>query len=269
MRFVGLALVAATLCSCNNILASLKETTDQSLLFDAETEVDAANYTGALATISKMSTSFQASRQVLDLKASAYAGRCGLNYVQLISQLSSIGNTRLFLFLLQKFDGAKSSAISDCEAAETTLESISTNVNLLTEDEALFLIFLSFAKIGVILAADADPNATGAPEASFNACSASSISDSDAGNVATGLSLALNALTAVGSLTTIGSSQVGTINTFCTDLQTTLPTYDFCGVTNAANLTATQLLGIRSLIQENQLVGLGTCNGNLASCVCP
>jgi hypothetical protein len=269
LRCLALALLGGLLGSCNNILSSLKDTTDASLYFQAQEQVDSLQWTAALTSISDMSTSYQSTRAVLDLKASAYAGRCGLRYVQLISQLSSIGTTRLFLFLLEKFDGATATSIADCESAVAVLQQVSSTVSGLSEDEALFLVFLSFAKIGVILAADADPAATGSPSASFNACSTSSMSDADAGNIGTALSDALAALTSVASLSSVGSSQLSSLSTVCTTLAADAPTYNFCGITNTSDLTATELLGIRSLVQENQLIGLGTCNGNLGTCLCP
>jgi hypothetical protein len=264
MIVIGVSLILA---SCQNIFSQFAQTTDQELLFKAQTQVNQSQWTDAISTISQMSTSFQNERTVLDLQSSAYAGRCGLNFLNLIQDLSNIGSTRLLLFLMQTFDGGQSSQISDCEQAETIIKSIAPIADL-TTDENIYLMLLSFAKIGVLLSARADTNDDDIPDTSFHACDSSSLSDADAGQVAVSLSDAITALTAISSSVSVGSSQLAEVNTLCTQLSADASSYDFCGVTSTSALTASQLLGVRSVIQEGQYIGLGTCNNTLANCIC-
>lgn len=259
------------LVGCNNLFTSLGDpTTDEAILFDAQRNIDKSNWDAALLDFPKLSAAAQSQRSVLALHASAYAGRCGLSYVGLISSLGNMGSNKLLSFLMQTFSSATVSKIADCIQAEALLNTITSDPALRTLDENLFLIFLSFAKIGTILQVDADP--TGAtPAPAFDACSTGSLSDAHAAQVASGIANAIVTLTAIGASTTIGSGQATTISALCAALGS-LPapysSYNFCAATDPNAVTPEQLKGVRSIIQENQYIGIGSCNNTLASCLC-
>ncbi len=267
-----LVLSLSALVSCNNILTPLGDpTTDEAILFEAQTNIDKSMWDEALVNLAKLSPNVASQRSVLQLKASAYAGRCGLSYVRLISSLGSMGNSKLLAFLMRSFSTATNSKIADCIEAEAVLNSITSDPALRTLDENLFLIFLSFAKIGTILHVTANTLGNTTPDPGFDACSTTSLSDVHAAQIASGLANALVTLTAVGASTTIGSGQATTITALC-DALSGLPVmysnYNFCTATDPNAVTAEQLKGVRSIIQENQYIGIGSCNNNLASCLC-
>jgi hypothetical protein len=87
--------------------------------------------------------------------------------------------------------------------------------------------------------------------------------------VGTGLGNALTSLTAISGESTIGSDQTDTFTDGCADLAALNPALDFCSVTDSSSFTADQVKGIRSIVQANEWVGIGSCNNTLDNCLCP
>ena len=256
--------------ACENILEdSAKTNTDEALFFEAKKLLNDADYTGAIVQFERMSASYLASREVVPHYASAYAGRCGLSYLGFVESLGSIGTTKLFRFLMNTYPGSVASQVTDCMTAESIMLTAVSDPALRTVDENLLVTFTSFTKIGTILNTYADTDNDGSPDGGFDACNAGSLAEADARQVATGLAIALAALQEAASETTIGSGETSTLTSGCADLAVLAPTFDFCTVTDPATLSADQIKGIRSVIQENEWVGIGSCNDTLDNCLCP
>lgn len=280
-RFLTLcALISINLsCSVNVLENFANKNTNEALFVDAQTLMNKADYNGVLTKISLMSSSYSSKREVLTLKASAYGGLCGLRFLDFVDTLSNMGSTRLFPLLLSAFRaGTTTTSMDNCKLAQTTIESIGTTA-LRTNDENMLMVLILFAKIGNILSYYADSDQDGTGQAAYNVCTigggtrtaGGAIDDSDLRELGTGITLAVQNITAVSTTVNLGNASLADVQSACTQLASLNPAYDFCSVTDPTGFSATQLKGIRSLLKEDQSVGLGisSCSGDLTACNCP
>lgn len=274
---VALIFIISSNLSCTvNILESFADkTTSQSYYYDALDLMNKGDYDGALAKIALITGSLATDRKVTSLKASAYAGKCGLSFLEFVEALQDMGSSSLFQVFLTNFASGTAAKIDACVTAEDLVESIGT-VSERTSDENMLLILISFAKIGNVLSLYADSDDDGTVDAAYNSCTvgatrvAGPLTDADVRQVGTGLTLAIENITAVSSTVNLGSSALASVSAACSALNSLNPAYNFCANTNPASFTAQQLKAIRGLITEtNDGIGLKTCVGGAATCVCP
>lgn len=261
-------------CSVNILSEFGDPTTDKALLYGAQMLIDEGDWTGAIEKFADMSTDFRSGRDVRALEASAYAGRCGLKFLDMIDLLANLGATKLFLQLMTDFPGSNAQDISDCVQAETILKAIDATAANRTVDENLLMTFVEFAKIGAILSTYADTTAPfGTTEwVSGDACLVGKLSDANANEVGVAIANAIASLTEVAATSSVGGTQLTDFTTFCTAIDSTPglgASYNFCTALNTSSMTANMRTAVRSIIQENQYVGIGSCNNTLVNCVCP
>ncbi|MCB0421491.1 MAG: hypothetical protein KDD61_10880 [Bdellovibrionales bacterium] len=258
-------------CGSSNILVDFGTVTDESLLFQAKQNMNDGLWSDALDNFDQMSVDFLTRRDVIYVHANAYAGRCGLNFMEFVESLGNIGSNTLFGFLMQTYTSATLTIADDCAQAEALIKSISDDPALRTANENVFMAFLGFTKIGAFLGAIADTDNDGSPDGGFDSCAGGSISDDQVKEVGTGLANALTSLSASGS--SIGGDQVTDIDSMCTAINSNLgASYNFCEATNKDDVTADMIKGIRSIIGEGQALGIGSCAAvpnNLPNCACP
>lgn len=260
-------------CTSSNVLSAFaKKDTNEALLKSAKIHIDKSEWVEALAQFDDMSTDYLALRDVKVIKASAYAGKCGLNLLALAEGLSGSLSSLLFKFLMQQYPGATTTNRDDCKSAELLIKEISTDATQRTLDENLLMSFLSFAKIGVILSAHADATTVdGEPDAGWDACTddAANFPEVSVREVGSGLAIALTSLTAVGGSSSIGGGQLTSFTDVCNNLEAINPSLNFCAITDPSNFDANHITAIRSLVQANEFVGIGSCNNTLSNCLCP
>lgn len=267
-------------CSVNILENFADKTTNQALYVDAKKLMNAGDYDGALAKIALITGSFANNHEVIALKASAYAGRCGLVFLPFVEALGGLSSTRLFPLLMNHFrSGTTTAKIDDCTAAEGLIESIGTTAQR-TNDENMLLILIAFAKIGQALSFYADSDQDGTVTNNYDVCAVGGsraaggdIPTSDMTEVAWSLVTAINNINAVSSSVDLGDESLSDIQAGCALLASVNAAYDFCSVTDKASFTTDHLKGVRSLIKEDQDVGLDTlqggCDGGVATCNCP
>ncbi|MGE3974316.1 MAG: hypothetical protein AB7F59_07325 [Bdellovibrionales bacterium] len=242
--------------SCANIFSeSADKNTDPVRLFEARKKIDAGDWTGAINQITGMTTAYQQQRHVRTLLASAYAGRCGLDVLTIIKNLQT-GGTSFLQILMRAFVGATASKVADCRLAEDTINAISDNAGLRLTDENLLMTFLSFGKVGAILAASADTDADGNVDAGYNPCTA--LSNTEAAEIVTGLANAVISIGVAGS--DIGGEQVEDLTEVCDAAAD--QGVAICELTDTSEVdTAQERQLIRGLVHEGQDgIGLGTCS---------
>ncbi|MBN8540032.1 MAG: hypothetical protein J0L82_06560 [Deltaproteobacteria bacterium] len=261
------AILMLVSCSQNALLESAKRDTDAALLFEAKKKMNSSLWTDAITMIGRMSAAGQAERATKVTLASAYAGRCGLDLIRLADQISNSAGTNFFSLLGSSMRAATAPSVTDCIAAETTLLAISSDPTALTADENMMLSFIGFSKIGAILAAYADLDDDGSADAGFDACDTADIPEAMVRQFGTGITLAIASLNASGS--SIASDLGTAVTTACTTLAGVNPAYDFCAITDPADFTADQIKALGGLIHSTDNPGVGTCAGDLATCVCP
>lgn len=257
---------------CNILSEFGDKTSDEALLFDAQMHIDHEEWTDAIEKFDAMTDDFRAEREVRALEASAYAGRCGLRFLDLINIFTNIGTTLLFRELMESFPGATAAQAADCAQAESLIKQIDPVATERTVDENLLMAFLSFVKIGVLISVNADADGNGIPNwASGDACSAVNITDADVNQIGTAIANANASLTAVDGASEIGGGQLDSLEQFCEVLDDAPldASYNFCAALNTTDMTANMRRALRSIIQENQYVGIGSCNNTFVNCLCP
>ncbi|MBX7232332.1 MAG: hypothetical protein K1X29_09635 [Bdellovibrionales bacterium] len=257
-------------CSVNILETFSDPYTDEALYEDAKQLINQSNYSAALTKFSGMTTSFLARREVAGLKATAYGGLCGLNFLNLLTSLNNIGATRFLLWLLQTFPGGNSTLQNYCIQAETLIKTIGLRGSNRTADENFLMAFIAFAKIGTILTRYGDSSpANGTVDAGFDPCAGGSLPSADAKEVATGFTIAIDALQNIGT-STVGANIVSQVTTVCALLPPAYAT--LCSspaIVDTTSITANDEKAIRTLLNESQNIGLGTCTGDAAACACP
>lgn len=262
-----------TSCGDLNILSEFaKDDTDKALFQAAKIHINNSEWDDAIADFTSMSADYLASREVAVVYASAYAGRCGLDLLALAESMAGTLPSLLFKFLMAQYKNVTVTNRDDCKQAETIIKGIATDPADRTTDENLLMIFLSFSKIGVTLSAHADSgDFDGEPDGGWDACvdDVANFPEASVREVGTGLGIALSSLTAIGGDSSIGSDQGASFSALCADLGGLNPALDFCSITDAASYDADQVKGIRSIVQANEYVGIGSCNNTLDNCLCP
>ncbi len=255
---------------CPNAFEEMADkNSDDAFLYAAQMAIDNQEYTAAIQTIEKMTTEGQASKDGRLIKGVAYAGRCGLNLIELAEKLKDMGSTTVFTVLTRAFANVPtvSTRPEDCLAAEQSLLAIPTAE--MTSDDWVFLAFLEFAKIGTYLARVADKNDDGNVDTAapaFNSCS--TISDADTRQLGTGLTIGILALARAGSA--LLGDVTSSISTVCTRIAAAAGSASVCTKTTASAFTAPEVLALRAMIKGNEL-GFGTCGGATGSspaCLC-
>ena len=262
-----LAVSVVSLGSCKNAFdEGSKKNSNEGYYFDAQQLIDKRDYTGAITKLNALTPAFKARRDVVATTASAYAGRCGLDFLSLAKSISDNPSLRIFPVLLLNFSASTTGSITDCSQAETLMRTLAPadDFTQLTRDEAAFLAMVSLSKIGSIMGtyADLDKNAVADP--GFDSCNTTQLPDARARDTAVSLNLAAAALNASG--TTVGGSTFSNLNTACASFPAgTSP----CGIYDPNALTVNQVKVVGGLIKAQDIVGLGTCANTTQMCTCP
>ena len=260
-------------CSVNILETFANKTTNEALYNDAQTLMNDGDYSGALTKIAAMTGAYSSLEKVIYLKATAYGGICGLNFLTFVQNFAAIGATRLFPFFLSSFQSSSSAKIDACITAQNLLTGIGA-VGVRSNDENTLLMMLAFAKIGNITAfyADSAP-VDGVADAAYDVCAVggartagAAITDNDARELGTGITLAMEALAAIASTVNLGSGSLTALSGLCTLLGA--GGANFCSKTDPTTFSAIEVKGIRTLFKESTVVGLGTCTGDITVCNC-
>jgi len=265
--------------SCSNIFqGASNKTSDAALLEDALKYIDDQNYEGAISKFSAMSADYKAQPEVIQSWAGAYAGKCGLDFIDYFGALgsASLTGSTLFKFFMSAWSG-KVIDPGSCTLAQQKLEEISALPAGRTGGQNFFMAILGMVKIGVYLRSYADSDGTGnlgdgTPDAGVDVCinDSSNLPDDGLDEVITGLGLVtanLSYLTAVlsaGSITTA----LDTLNTACS------VSPGACGKTDPADIVAADRDLFRDLLKTDSTnptapLGLGSCVDPLVAPCCP
>ncbi len=257
-------------CSVNILTEFSDPTANDALLFDAQELLDKGDYAGALAVFETMSADFLAQRNVRVLRASAYLGLCsGIDFLDLVTALDDLGSTRVMPWLMDTFQGGSALRQAACISAEDQLKAVSPFGAGRTSDENLLMAFVGFAKMGIIISRLGDSGTPdGVVDAGFDPCDPGDLPQDEAREIATGFNIAMDSLENIGS-STIGSGALGSVTTVCAGLPVGyLPLCDDPPQVDTDDIDANEELGIRTIINESQDVGLGTCSGDAMTCAC-
>lgn len=270
------------LSGCSNLFESFAvKDSDAANYEEATKALNDGNFDLSLEKFALLSEGYLSNPDVKKYYAGALAGKCGMNFTEMLNSLSAdISTTPIFLFLMNIFDG-KAVSPAHCTAAEAQIKLIWAQ-RTATQGEQLFMVLLSMAKMGAYLRSKADRDGAGnlgdgSTDGSFNGCANvdddDHLTDEEITEIVTGFSLMLLNITAFSaSLSGSVDGAVTAINAICSAPGVDATT---CSTTEAANVTASQILTMRDILDTSTTFllapfGIGTCSTptNLEDC-CP
>ncbi|MGE0633658.1 MAG: hypothetical protein AB7O96_14690 [Pseudobdellovibrionaceae bacterium] len=267
-----------------NILETIADKNSDAALYEAaRKDLDNESYSSAITNIGLMSTGRQADNDVQKLLGSAYAGRCGFNFINFFTNLSSadFSSINFFTFTMQAFNG-KAVAPDDCATAVQIFNTAYPDLASRPTDVALMMMLLGLAKMGTYIHNKADVDGTdnlgdGLVDSSFNSCS--DFTDDEVGEITTGIGIFLTNFAAVGA-SLFGENSTGNVETFTSGCNlltggTLNPdqtvTGGACTKTDADEVTDNERAAMRAILHSDSM-GLGNCNEANAALVplcCP
>ena len=265
MRFIIIFTVQIFLQGCSqNILNEVgNKNSDEALLFDAQTAVNAQQYDNAISILTqRVSASGQQSTRAREVLASGYAGKCGLNFINYVTALSTSVSGSTFVLVSGPFVTVPVSPDS-CLSALQTLDLIGTNAQRTTNQNAFASI------VGMVLMGsatrlytdDAPVNGNGLQDVVDASCA---LTDVQINKIILGYGYMAQNFSAISSQ--IGASSSTTISdsiTTCTALAGAS-----CSNTDPAQITVQMRGAMRDLMNTSQY-GVGTANPLLITDACP
>jgi hypothetical protein len=267
--FLGFCFLVTSSCA-KNLFDELADKKDpKAVVFEAKKALNKRRYAEAIQILEELDPAYLAKRDVAFILASAYVGRCGLNFIRFLGNLQNDAGSGFFGMLMGAFPQAVVDDIDFCVTAEQIIQNVVDDPVDRTLDENFLMLFVSFAKIGVALNAVADTDDDGSVDVGFNHCSAASISNNNVAEVGTGFANALISLTYVGSLL---GGDLSSLTQACDDLVAINPQLAvICTLTDKTQYTQNMLLALRAVI-GSQSFGIGSCTNNqgeIQDCICP
>ncbi|MBT4761254.1 MAG: hypothetical protein HOO06_06115 [Bdellovibrionaceae bacterium] len=272
MQFIFYILISVTMNSCGgNILTGMSDTTsDAALLYEISLLNNAGDFATALTKYGQLTVIEKAKRETKFLLATVYGGLCGFDFFTFVEALSAGSANNLFKILMDAFPASTKASIDNCILAETAILAIDTNVANRTSDENLFLFFIEMAKMGNILNKHFDTDDDGTVDVGLDACSTTdlpNVTDLYAQHMVTGFAqMSINS--AAASDSALSGATAG-LEGACTLARDTLG-QDICAASDVATVTINEQKVLRSLIKENDSIGIGVnCTGDTSACNCP
>lgn len=267
LRFIILILVTIQLSCTDNVLREFADKDDEeSILYQTYRHQAKQEYALALDSFIKLKATTQAKRENQFLLSTIYLGVCGLDFLTLTTDFGDIGSANFLQFLMESFRGATATQLTNCKLAEDVIINLDEDAVNRTVDENVLMVYLSFSKIGSLLSLYADTDDDNAVDGTFAACTVGSLTNLEAGHVATGLRNFIDSMNQVASTIGVGSGSLTSLNAVCTALPASA---NFCTVTDPSALTADQQRGVRTIIRESSAIGIAECAGDVTACLCP
>jgi hypothetical protein len=265
-----IALVLAS-TSCSNVLdgvSSSEQSTDAAILYSARMHLGSGDYDGAIAEFVKLSAATLAETDVTIDYASAYSGKCGLDFLDLADDINNIGSEHLMTMLMKAISASSAAKYGYCKQAETLLKTIANASGVVSTEKGQFLMaFNSLAKIGAILNFEADADKDGNVDAGWDPCDPTDgdtyLPVSEVNEIGTGIVLFYQNL----KNASYAASLTSAIGTLCTAING--QPYDFCAVIDPTAIDANERSLIRGIVVEtDDGVGLSISPGDTVANVC-
>lgn len=246
-------------CTSNVLEDASTKNSEGALIEEALKQLDNKEYTEALNILTtQISVGRQADADILRLTAEAYAGRCGLDAIQYIGQISDATSSAMFSLFYQPTIGT-AALPTDCATATSKRVQIGAAAAR-SQSDNIFLAILSMFRLGVNIqtAVDTTPiNGDGVLDSSV--CD---MTDDQIDQVILSFGLLLENLTYVsGNL--VGDdalSSISQLQTLCTSLSID------CFVTESASITPAMRDIFRDLLNTTEYgVGSVVTSGNPVS----
>ena len=261
-KYVMTFILVCTGCNQNLFDEITDKDTDVARFFQAKQEINKKNFTEAIDLMDQLEPDFLNDRERLSVYASAYAGRCGLDFLGLFTSVREGVRGSLLGVLMGAFKESSKRGIGgheDCTKAVQILEGLGDE-NLRDGNENLLIAFISFARIGSILDAFADEDNDGAVDTDFNQCvnDEENLPEAQVREIGASFATALLSLGALGTNYATGATD--SIESLCnTGGAISLST--LCTKTDPAAFTPEEVRALRYMIGSRDL-GIGSCGEN-------
>lgn len=257
--FLYLTILTLLTNSCGpNALSGLgSQSSDDYYLEEATKANNSQNYDYALdVLLNKLSAGAQARATTKELLASAYAGKCGFNFVNYVTTLSTNTASAVFNVMMQPFVQVEA-APEYCLLALQTMDAIGTPGQR-TANQNTFSAITGLVLMGISLRAYADKdgvdnNGDGAMDANNMICNAGSVTDDQMNDIIVGYGYFVTNLAYV-SASLLGTSSFDSLNDSIA-VCTSVPGAD-CDVTNKADVTSDTRDVMRRLLNTSNY-GIG------------
>lgn len=237
-------------CGGNLFQLTAKKDTSEAIYQDARSALNSLDYDTAISKIIELQTKdsnyYLRCEKVDGVKicpredlAGAYASKCGLNFVNFVSSLTSSSGSP-FLFFMQKFQNIAVSP-SNCYEAQKVIETFGDSSTDRTSEQNLFMAILGMAKMGTYLRDVADVDQDGSTDATFDSCDSAKISEEYLRHVVSGMGLVIDNLAAVSAVLSGNSSALSDLDTI----------KDTCG--SACSITDPNSSSFNALVTRNLL----------------
>lgn len=257
-------LLSFVLLSCENVLdETAKRNTPEAVYYQAKMRLNERDYTGAINLLQSLGPAFLAQRPVSLVYASAYSGRCGLEFVTFADSLQGVASAgSIFSFLMGTYPDSTDTRIADCVVSEGIVNSFGT-ASQRSADENVLMGLSSLTKVGVILNRYADTDSDGSPDAGFDHCDNTDFPEDGVREIGSGIAQSILSIAAVGS--GLSDDALQEITDLCAiDPQLNV----FCTTTDKNAFNATEVSALRSVLGSSDL-GIGSCVGGFLACICP
>lgn len=250
-------------CSDNILDETAKTDTPAAIYYEAQLKMNDGDYNSAITLLQSLGPTYLSRRDVALVYASAYSGRCGLNFVNLVNQLDNVGSTStIFIYFMQLFPEGTDLKIADCVFAEGVVAALG-DYSQRTDDENILMGLSSITKVGTILSRYADSDSDGVADAGFDHCDLVDFPDDAVREIGTGIANAILSISDVSA--SISSDALTDIMDTCA-LDPNLNT--FCTTTDKSSYSATEVRVLRAILGSTDQ-GIGACPGSFAACICP
>lgn len=266
--FIVILAVLLLLEGCSqNILSEFgNKNSDEALLFDAKTAINAQQYDDAISIVTqRVSATGQQSTSAREILASGYAGKCGLNFIDYVTSLADSVSGSTFVLVSSPFVAVPVSP-DFCLSSLQTLDLIGTNAQRTTNQNAFASI------VGMVLMGsatrlytdDAPVNGDGSQDVVDASCA---LTDAQIDKIILGYGYMSQNFGAISD--SLGASSSTTISdsiTTCTALAGAS-----CSNTDPAQITVQMRDTMRDLMNTTQY-GVGTADGSnplLIPAACP
>jgi hypothetical protein len=254
--------------SCVNLYEEMaSKDTDAAILYSARMALAEGDWDTALSEFARLSATALAETDVIVDRASAYSGRCGLDFLALADMIDNIGSTNLMDLLSDNFIAVDASNSADCKLAEDLLKTVADANGVVSTERGQFLMaFSSLAKIGTILNNYSDTDDDGAVDAGWDPCDGNGATDLPANDVSEiGTAIVLFYKNLEG--TSFGSAITAPIVSACTLIDGS--PFDFCDEIDTTGMTDQHRQAIRGMIREtDDGIGLAVSAGDAAANAC-
>jgi hypothetical protein len=271
-------LLSLTSCSDPNFFKQFsKQDSDEALYHEALKKIDALDWDAAINIMAnQLSASYKQSVKVRESLMGAYAGKCGLSFVTLVSGLAS-STGGIFKLALGAFGGLQVD-VASCDSAALILQSLGSSTER-TQNQNLYAAILGLTKLGVNLHNTLDTESSGigdgAVDGGSDVCAepvsttAGQLTDAEIKKVIVGTGLIFENIATLAAAIGTGNAGVDSMNAAKTACEA-IAGVGNCTITDEGStaITPQAIRFFRRLVASSSM-GVGSCDISVPLSCCP